>query len=92
MEEKKKQTGCLENIVWIEGYVTIFWILNWIPNIINHNWVTVHIQSKGHSLHHFLFAHLFEFLHSNHDIYIYFMIFKWPLQITFFPLVNHILG
>ena len=94
---KQKQTGCLETIDWIEGYVTIFWILNVISNIMNHNWVTVHaqwhIQSRRtfttpiFSLHHFLFAHLFEFLHSNHGIYLYFLIFKWPLQITLFPSV-----
>ena len=57
---KQKQTGCLENIVWIEGYVTIFWILNVISNIIYHYWITVnaqcHIQSKGHSLHQFSFC------------------------------------
>ena len=54
---KQKQTGCLENIAWIEGYVTIFWILNVISNIMNHNWVTVHAcgiyKAEGHSLHQF---------------------------------------
>ena len=79
---KKKQTGCLENIVWIEGYVTIFWILNVISNIIYHYWITVnaqcHIQSKGHSLHKF-FRYTIFFLPTSLNSFIQTMVFTFIL-------------